>query len=106
MGGSNKQITAHKAASLEIGQAYKLQGINTYDPSVTVRLVEVPGSMAAYDDTEKKDRNQPCKQMAQGTKVKLVQIQASAGKAKYAQVEMTEGECAGQKGWTSSNNLK
>ena len=106
MGGSDKKIPTHNAVNLSVGQTYKLKGINTYDPESKIRLVAVPGSLAAYDDTEESDRNEPCKQISQGTKVKLVQIQAAIGKAKYVQVEMVEGKCAGQKGWTNSNNLK
>jgi hypothetical protein len=104
-GGSNKNLPVTKMASLSIGQVYTLKGVNTYDPAATIRLVAVPGSMAAYDDTEKGDREGGCKHMPQGTKVKLVQIQEAFGKAKFVEVEMINGECAGKKGWAVATNL-
>ena len=104
-GGSNKNIPVTKMANLSIGQVYTLKGVNTYDPAATIRLVAVPGSMAAYDDTEKGDREGGCKHMPQGTKVKLVQIQQAFEKAKFVEVEMLEGECAGKKGWAIATNL-
>ena len=104
-GGSKKNIPVTKMANLSIGQVYTLKGVNTYDPAATIRLVAVPGSMAAYDDTEKGDREGGCKHMPQGTKVKLVQIQEAFGKAKFVEVEMINGECAGKKGWAIATNL-
>ena len=106
MGGNKKNLPVKKMASLSIGQLYELKGVNTYDPAATIRLVSVPGSMAAYDDTEVEDRKGGCKHMPQGTKVKLVQVQEAFGKAKFVEVEMIEGECAGKKGWAVATNLK
>jgi hypothetical protein len=62
--------------------------------------------MAAYDDTESEDRVGGCKHMPQGTKVKILQIQQAFKTSKFAKVEMIEGDCAGQKGWTIITNLK
>ncbi len=105
-GGDNKpSLPVAKVMNLAIGQTYALKGVNTYDPNATVRLVAVPGSIAAYDDTEEKDRKGECKHMPQGTKVKISQIQEAFGKVKFVEVEMLDGECAGKKGWTVSNNL-
>ncbi len=105
-GGDNKpSLPVAKVMNLAIGQTYALKGVNTYDPNATVRLVAVPGSIAAYDDTEEKDRKGECKHMPQGTKVKISQIQEAFGKVKFVEVEMLDGECAGKKGWTASNNL-
>jgi hypothetical protein len=105
MGGGKKNLPVKQMANLSIGQVYELKGVNTYDPAATIRLVPVPGSMAAYDDTEEEDRKGGCKHMPQGTKVKLVQIQEAFGKAKFVEVEMIEGECAGKKGWAIATNL-
>jgi hypothetical protein len=105
-GGSKKNLPVAKMANLSVGQSYQLQGVNTYDPDATIRLVPVPGSMAAYDDTEEADREGECEHMLPGTKVKALQIQESLGTTKFVQVEMLEGECAGQKGWVISNNLQ
>ncbi len=104
-GGSDKKpLPAPRNVNLSVGQTYELKGVNTVDPEATVRLVAVPGSMAAYDDTEENDRKGECQHMAQQTKVKLRQIQEVTG-AKYAQVEIIEGKCAGKKGWVIANNL-
>lgn len=100
----SKHIPVTTMTNLSIGQTYSLKSVNTYDPEATVRLVAVPGSMAAYDDTEEADRSGDCKHMPQGTKVKLIQIQDTAG-ARFAQVEMINGDCAGRKAWAISNNL-
>lgn len=104
-GGSDKKMPVSRSVNLAVGQTYSLKGANTYDPKATIRLVAIPGSIAAYDDTEKEDRDGGCKHMPQGTKVKLLQIQAAFGQAKFVQVEMLNGECAGKKGWAVSNNL-
>ena len=104
-GGNNKNLPVKKMANLSIGQTYELKGVNTYDPAAKIRLVAVPGSMAAYDDTEAEDRKGACKQMPQGTKVKLLQVQEAFGSAKFVEVEMIDGECAGKKGWAVSTNL-
>lgn len=104
-GGPKKSLPMAKIANISVGQSYQLKGVNTYDPDATVRLVAVPGSLAAYDDTEEADREGECQHMPSGTKVKAVQIQESFGTTKFIQVEMLEGECAGQKGWVISNNL-
>ncbi|MCK5831257.1 MAG: YtxH domain-containing protein [Methylococcales bacterium] len=104
-GGSTKPLPQAKVVGLSVGQTYSLKGVNTYDPDATVRLVAVPGSMAAYDETKENGEKEVCKHMPQGTTVKLIQIQEAFGKAKFVEVEMTDGDCAGKKGWTISNNL-
>ena len=104
-GGSKKNLPVTSSVNVSVGQNYTLKGVNSYDPAATIRLVSIPGSMAAYDDTEKGDREGACKHMPQGTKVKVVQVQQAFGKAQFVEVEMLEGECAGQKGWAISNNL-
>ena len=107
-GGSDKNLPKHKAAALAPGQNYVLKNPNTYDTNATVRLVSVPGSMAAYDDTEEADREGACKHMPQNTPVKLIQSQRDATDKNvlWAEVEMLQGECQGQKGWTSAINLQ
>ncbi|KAF3977108.1 MAG: hypothetical protein HFP77_08905 [Methylococcales symbiont of Iophon sp. n. MRB-2018] len=108
-GGSSvkKSLTEFKIGNISIGQTYELRGVNNrYDVKATIRLVSVPGSLAAYDDTEAEDREGGCKHMPQGTKVKVIQIQKAFKTTKFAEVEMLAGECVGQKGWTLINNLK
>ncbi len=105
--GSNKSIPKFSQTPIIIGNEYKLQGANNSAPEATVRLVAVPGSMAAFDDTEEADRS-GCKHMAQGTRVKALQTQAAYGKDDaFVQVEiLDEGECKGQKGWALGIDLK
>lgn len=104
-GGSKKQLSSVKMGNLAVGQTYSLRAVNSYDPNSTVRLVSVPGSLAAYDDTEEDDRVGDCKHIPQGTKVKVVRVQNAMGNTTSVQIEMLEGECAGSKGWTISTNL-
>ncbi len=105
--GSSPEVPKHQAVPVVVGENYVLKGANASAPEATIRLVSVPGSMAAYDDTEEEDRVGGCKHMPQGTRVKVTQIQAAYGKADaFAQVEILDGECAGQKGWVLSINLQ
>lgn len=105
-GGSNSKLPAHQSKAVVIGQNYVLRSANSYDPHATIRLVSVPGSMAAYDDTEEADR-EGCKHILEGTPVKVVQAQDFSGKKDaFVEVEMLEGECVGKKGWTLAINLQ
>ncbi len=106
-GGSDPQLPVHQAKAIVPGQNYVLKSANAYDPSATIRLVAVPGSMAAYDDTEEADREGACKHMPQGTPVKAVQSQDAYGKKDvFVEVEMTTGECAGKRGWALAIDLQ
>ncbi|MCQ8119266.1 hypothetical protein [Methylomonas rosea] len=108
-GGSDAKLPVHQAKAMVPGQNYVLKSPNTYDPNATVRLVSVPGSMAAYDDTEENDRDGACKHMPLNTAVKLIQAQADTTDKNvlWAEVEITEsGECQGRKAWTSAINLQ
>jgi hypothetical protein len=108
-GGSDAKLPVHQAKAMVPGQNYVLKSPNTYDPNATVRLVAVPGSMAAYDDTEENDRDGACKHMPLNTPVKLIQAQADTTDKNvlWAEVEITEsGECQGRKAWTSAINLQ
>lgn len=105
-GGDDKAITAYKPASLVIGNTYSLKGINSYGDNVKIRLVAVPGSIAAYDESEKEGNEGNCKDIPEGTKVKLLQVQEAFGGAKFVNLEIMDGgECAGKTGWASANNL-
>ena len=108
-GGSDSKLPVHQAKAMVPGQNYVLKNPNTYDPNATVRLVSVPGSMAAYDDTEENDREGACKHMPLNTPVKLIQVQADTTdkNVTWAEVEITAaGECQGKKAWTSAINLQ
>lgn len=105
-GGSDKKLPAHQAKPIVAGQSYVLKGANAYDPQATIRLVAVPGSMAAYDDTEEADR-EGCKHIQDGTPVKVIQSQDAYGKKDvFVEVEMTGGECQGKRGWALAINLQ
>ncbi len=105
-GGSDKKLPVRQAKDINIGQNYVLKSANAADPSAPIRLVTVPGSMAAYDDTEEEDRA-GCKLMTPGTPVKVVQTQDAYGKKDaFVQVEMTAGECQGRKGWVLAINVQ
>jgi hypothetical protein len=106
-GGSSAKLPVHQSKAVVVGQSYVLKSPNAYDAQATIRLVSVPGSMAAYDDTEEADREGACKHITQGTPVKVTQSQDAYGKKDvFAEVEMTTGECEGRKGWTLSVNLQ
>lgn len=108
-GGSDGTLPARQAKSLAPGQSYVLKNPNSYDPAATIRLVAVPGSMQAYDDTEENDREGACKHMPQNTPVKLVQTQVDTADKKVLWVEieiLAAGECMGKKAWTSAINLQ
>jgi len=106
-GGSDSKLPVHQAKPVVIGQNYVLKGANAYDQQATIRLVAVPGSMAAYDDTEENDRDGGCKHIKNGTPVKVVQSQDAYGKKDvFVEVEMLEGECEGKKGWALAINLQ
>jgi hypothetical protein len=104
---SNGKLPVHQAKPVVVGQSYVLKGANAYDQNTTIRLVAVPGSMAAYDDTEENDREGGCKHIQNGTPVKVVQSQDAYGKKDvFVEVEMLGGECEGKRGWALAINLQ
>lgn len=106
-GGSDSKLPVHQSKPVVVGQSYVLKSANAYDPQATIRLVSVPGSMAAYDDTEEADREGACKHIQDGTPVKVIQSQDAYGKKDvFAEVEMLSGECEGKRGWALAINLQ
>ena len=105
-GGSNNPIPTPKVVSLAIGNTFTLKGINNFGTDAKIRLVAVPGSMAAYDEPEEGADKGDCKRMSQGTKVKLIQVQEAFGGAKFVEVEILDaGACQGRKGWAAAGNV-
>jgi len=106
-GGSNNAVQQHRQVDLTIGNTYTLKGINTFSDDAKVRLVAVPGSLAAYDESEEEGATRDdCKYIAQGEKVKLLQMQDALGGAKFVEVELLNaGKCAGRTGWATAGNL-
>lgn len=100
-GGETKSVSGPTIKELAIGQKYVLKSPNTVDPSATVRLVPVPGTLAAYDDSEEEDRNAVCQHMPQGTPVEVMEFSDFAGKRKmFVKVKVVaEGECKNKDGW-------
>jgi hypothetical protein len=106
-GGDSKPVSGPVIKNLAVGQKYVLQSANAYDKDATVRLVSVPGTIAAYDDTEEADRNGACQHMPQGTPVTVIELQDAYGKKNaYAKVKMEEGECKGNEGWALSIDVQ
>jgi hypothetical protein len=97
---SKPSLAGPSIKNLAVGQKYVLKSPNTYDKDATIRLVAVPGTMAAYDDTEEDDRSGACKHMPQGTPVTVLEFMDAYGKKNaFVKVQMEEGECKGQSGW-------
>jgi hypothetical protein len=95
-----KTVSGPTIKNLAIGQKYVLKSANSYDPAATVRLVAVPGAIAAYDDTEEADRNTPCQHIVQGTPVTVQELQDAYGtKNAFVKVVIDDGECKGKDGW-------
>lgn len=107
-GGSSSTISAPPEKNLVIGQRYVLESSNAYDKAATVRLVAVPGTLAAYDDTEEDDRMGDCKHMPNGTPITILGFQDAYGKQNtFANIQIeTEGACKGRTAWTLSINIK
>jgi hypothetical protein len=102
MSGGNdaKLVSGPTLKNLAIGQKYVLKSANSYDPAAKVRLVAVPGAIAAYDDTEEADRNTPCQHIVQGTPVSVTELQDAYGtKNAFVKVLIEDGECKGKDGW-------
>ena len=107
-GGPSSTVSGPAIKNLVIGQRYVLQSPNTADKNATIRLVSVPGTIAAYDDTEEDDRIGGCKHMSQGTPVTVLGFQDAYGKKNAfvnEQIEQ-EGECKGTSAWTLAINVQ
>jgi len=99
-GNDAKIVSGPVIKNLAIGQKYVLKSANSYDPAATIRLVAVPGAIAAYDDTEEADRNTPCQHIPQGTPVSVQELQDAYGtKNAFVKVLIEDGECKGKDGW-------
>lgn len=106
-GGGSEPVKGQTMKNLVVGQKYVLQSANAYDKDATVRLVSVPGTIAAYDDTEEADRTGACQHIAQHTPVTVLELQDAYGKkGSYAKVRMEEGECKGNEGWALSIDVQ
>jgi hypothetical protein len=99
-GGSKNTVSGPTVKDLAIGQKYALKAPNTVDPSATVRLVPVPGTLAAYDDSEEDDRKAPCQHMPIGTPVEVMEFSDFGGNKKmFVKVKVLDGDCKDKDGW-------
>jgi len=104
---SSSSVASGPAVSnLQIGKRYVLKNPNSYDPSAGVRMVITPGSMPAYDDTEKADRT-GCNNLPQGTAVTVKGFYDAYGKKNsFVNVQIEDGECKGRSMWTLAINVQ
>ncbi|WP_262964786.1 hypothetical protein [Methylobacter psychrophilus] len=104
---SKPTISGPVLKDLIVGQRYVLKSVNAYDAAATVRLVATPGAIAAYDDTEEKDRSGACQHIAQGTPVSVLEFADAYGKQKtYAKVKIEDGECKDHEAWALAIDLQ
>lgn len=108
MGGDDGPVIAKGPviSNLEVGKTYTLKQSNTYDPNAVVRLVQSPGNLKAYDDTDEDDRT-GCHNVKQGAKVKVTEFFDYGGAKKtFSKVKVLDGECTDYVGWTLSINVR
>ena len=99
-GGGSNTVSGPTIKDLAIGQKYVLKSPNTVDPSAKIRLVPVPGTLAAYDDSEEQDRNAVCQHMPQATPVEVLEFSDFGGKKNmFVKVKVVSGECKDKDGW-------
>ncbi len=99
-GGETKTVSGPTIKDLTIGQKYILKAPNTVDPTATVRLVPVPGTLAAYDDSEEEDRKAVCQHMPIGTPVEVMEFSDFGGNKKmFVKVKVLDGDCKDKDGW-------
>ena len=105
---SKKNLGGPTAKNLAIGQKYVLQNPNSFDKGATIRLVPVPGTIAAYDDAEnEKAEGSECKDIPQGTAVSVMNFEDAYGKKNaFAQIKIEDGKCKDKTGWVLSIDLQ
>ncbi len=101
IGGGSDSTPATKAIKDHVaGQNYVLRGANSSDANGKIRVVQVPGSVAAFDDTDEDPKEQACNHLAAETQVKALGFQDFAGKKNaFVNIEVLSGNCKGKKGW-------
>lgn len=106
-GGDSNPIPTSAPKNLVVGQKYKLKNPNAYEVASPIRLVTVPGAIAAYDDSEDETKKEACRQIAQGTSITLTELQDAYGKKNvFSKVKIDEGECQGSEGWVLSIDVQ
>ncbi len=94
-------VSGPTVKDIQIGQKYQLKAPNVVDTSATIRLVPVPGTLAAYDDSEEEDRKAVCQHFPQGTPVEATEFSDFGGNKKmFVKVKiLQDGECKDKDGW-------
>ncbi len=108
-GSETVAVTGPSAKNLATGQRYVLKNPNTFEIASPIKLLPVPGSIAAYDDTEDEEKGkvESCRRIPQGTSITIIGLQDFAGKKNaFANVQVEEGDCKGNTGWISSINIQ
>ncbi|MCK5728187.1 MAG: hypothetical protein KAG10_11240 [Methylococcales bacterium] len=100
--GSKNTVPTTTLKTLTIGQQYSLKGANSLGGNGSISMVASPDSVMAFDDSEEKGVESPCKQQPEGTAVKVLALSDYVGKKNgIAQIEvLSKGNCQGRKGWT------
>jgi hypothetical protein len=107
LGDSNEILPSKPAKELAVGQSYVLRGANSFDAKSKIRLVSVPGSVAAFDDSEEDPKEAACNHVAQETPIKILDFQDFSGKKNgFANIEVLSGPCKGRKGWVLSIDIQ
>lgn len=105
--GDDGVLSSDASKNLAVGQNYVLKNANSFDTNGRVRLVSVPGSMAAFDDNEEDPEEASCNHLPQDTQVKVLAFQDFAGKKDaFANVEILSGKCKGRKNWALSIDIQ
>lgn len=99
-GGSEPVVPTTTLKDHVVGQNYVLRGANSSDAHGKVRIVQVPGSVAAFDDSEEDPKEAACNHLPAETQVKALGFQDFAGKKNaFVNVEVLSGNCKGKRGW-------
>lgn len=99
-GGSEPVVPVTTLKPHVVGQNYVLRGVNSSDANGKVRVVQVPGSVAAFDDSDEDPKEQACNHLASETQVKALGFQDFAGKKDaFVNIEILSGNCKGKRGW-------
>lgn len=102
-----KLVTGDVVKNLSVGQKYVLKSPNSFEPDATIKLVPVPGTVAAYDDSEEEENPSACRRIKQGTPVSVMALSDAYGKKDaFAQVKIEDGDCKGKDGWALSVDLQ
>lgn len=108
-GGNPEIVSGSTAQNLAAGQRYVLKNPNAYEIESPIKLLPVPGSMAAYDDTEDEEKGkvESCRRINPGTPVSILGFQDFAGKKNaFVNVQVEDGSCKGTTGWVSAINVQ